>query len=167
MRIVIAAPWHAIFVHFTVALTFTSFVFDLAGALLDQVPLSTSAWWMLAAAAVMTFGTVVSGVVSRARLPVEEGAARSYLRGHMAIGPMVLGLLLVVLTWRAGFWQRGAIAPWSYLAAAAGLLILVTVQGYLGGELVYRFGCEVRGRFTPLPSTRAGRGPGVTPERRS
>jgi hypothetical protein len=36
----------------------------------------------------------------------------------------------------------------------AGLAIMMTIQGYLGGELVYRFGAEVRGRFPELPSAR-------------
>jgi hypothetical protein len=58
----------------------------------------------------------------------------------------------MVTLWRASLWLDGARPPWSYLAALAVLAAIMAVQGYLGGELVYRFGVEVEGRYRPLPT---------------
>ena len=70
----------------------------------------------------------------------------------MALGPIFLGILLAMTAWRASLWDRGVAPSWIYIAAMAGLICIMTVQGYLGGELVYRFAAEVEGRFTPLPT---------------
>ena len=157
----IVAPFHPIFVHFSIALTGASFAFDLASVVLDVRSFATAGWWTIAASALATPGTMVTGIVSRLRLPMEEGPARSYLRAHMALGPIFFGALLVMAIWRAALWTRMEVLPWTYLTAMAGLVILMTVQGYLGGELVYRFGAEVRGRFPELPSAL----PEITPPR--
>ena len=146
------APFHAIFAHFTIALTASSLGFDVAAKLLDAESLAAAAWWTLAAASVLTLLTLASGVTSRVRLPMEEGEARSFLRCHMALGPTFYGLLLAAAVWRAELWERGAPVTVWYLAALALATLVMTVQGYLGGELVYRYGAEVTGRYRRLPS---------------
>jgi uncharacterized membrane protein len=163
----IVAPFHPIFVHFSIALTAASFAFDLAGVVLGVASLATAGWWTLAASALATPVTIITGIVSRLRLPMEEGPARSYLRAHMALGPIFFGALLVMVFWRAQSWTRMEAPPWTYLAAMGGLIILMTVQGYLGGELVYRFGAEVRGRFRELPSALPEPAPRVADSRRT
>jgi uncharacterized membrane protein len=167
MRRLLAAPLHPIFTHFTIALTAASFVFDALGRTLDVASLSDAGWWTIAAAIPLTVGAVVSGLTSRMRLPMEEGEARRWLRSHMALGPAFLGALVAIAVWRASLWSGGERAPWSYLAVMSGVVLLMTVQGYLGGELVYRFGAEVRGRYPRLPNAheRIARPTPRTPER--
>jgi uncharacterized membrane protein len=148
----LAAPLHAIFVHFSIALTSASVAFDVAAAFLGQRMLAEAGWWTLAASTAITVGTIATGISSRLRLPMEEGPARAYLRSHMALGPIVFGLLLAMTVWRAELWERGRMTPWAYIVAAVALLLALAVQGYLGGELVYRFGANVRSRFRRLPS---------------
>lgn len=145
-----AAPTHPIFVHFSIALTSASFGFDLAGAVFAQPSLAAAGWWTLVTSSVVTVGTLVTGIVSRIRLAMEEGPARSYLRAHMALGPIFLGLLLAMTAWRALLGDRSTTVPWSYLSAMGGLICLMTLQGYIGGELVYRFGTAVHGRYRNL-----------------
>ena len=147
-----AAPLHTGFVHFSIALTTASFGFDLAGAMFRQPSLAAAGWWTLATSSAVTLGTIVTGIVSRLRLAMEEGPARSYLRAHMALGPIFLGLLLAMTVWRARLWERSAAMPWSYWSAMGGLVCLMFVQGYLGGELVYGFGAAVDGHYRRLPS---------------
>jgi uncharacterized membrane protein len=154
MRELFAAPRHPIFTHFTIALTTSSLGFDVAGRLLDGSSLSAAGWWTLATAVPVTLGTLISGLTSRVRLPMEEGTARTWLRAHMALGPTFFGGLVALAIWRAVLWADGALPRWNYLAAMAALLLAMTVQGYLGGELVYRFGAEVRGNYPRLPSAR-------------
>jgi uncharacterized membrane protein len=154
MRRLLAAPFHPIFTHFTIALTASSLAFDALGRMLDAPSLSTAGWWTVAAAVPATVGTLASGVTSRVRLAMEEGEARAWLRAHMALGPSFFGGLVAVALWRASLWAEGARVPWSYLGVMAALVLVMTVQGYLGGELVYRFGAEVRGRYPRLPNER-------------
>src|SRR5688500_14703887 len=155
----VVAPFHPILVHFSIALTAASFAFDLAAVVLEQPMLAIAGWWTLAASALATPLTVITGIVSRLRLPMEEGPARAYLRAHMALGPVFLGALLAMTAWRASLWERDADISWMYLAAMGVTICLMTVQGYLGGELVYRFAAEVRGKYAPLPTEPRPAGP--------
>ena len=147
-----AAPLHPILVHFTIALTASSLAFDALGRVTGVTSLADAAWWTLAAALPATLGALASGVTSRRRLPMEEGEARTWLRAHMALGPAFTGLLAAVAWWRGALRADGGPVSPLYLAALAGVVAVMTVQGYLGGELVYRFGAEVRGRYRRLPS---------------
>jgi uncharacterized membrane protein len=153
------APSHAIFAHFTIALTTSSLAFDAGGAVLGVESLAAAGWWTLAAASILTLLTLASGVSSRLRLPMEEGEARSFLRTHMSLGPAFYGLLLATTVWRASLWQRSATISVAYLAALGAVVLVMTVQGYLGGELVYRYGAEVTGQYRRLPSAREAQRP--------
>jgi uncharacterized membrane protein len=146
------APLHAIFAHFTIALTTSSLAFDAGGVFLGVESLAAAGWWTLAAGSVLTLLTLGTGVTSRLRLPMEEGEARSFLRTHMALGPAFYGLLLAAAVWRAALWERATGVPLVYLGALAAVVLVMTMQGYLGGELVYRYGAEVTGRYRRLPS---------------
>ena len=101
------APMHPIFVHFTIALTAASLAFDALGFLFKFESLTAAGFWSLVGSALMTFFTVASGMVSSMRVPVEEGEARSFLRAHMALGPVFFGLLIGITIWRMTLWQGG------------------------------------------------------------
>lgn len=154
----LTAPMHPILVHFTIALTATAFAFDVLAFVFELNELIAIGWWLLAAAILITLATLATGVRSRLRLPVEEGEMRSFLRTHMALGPIFFGLLVAVGIWRGKLWQAGAGVTEGYLAAMAAVTLVMAVQGYLGGELVYRYGAEVKSgyrklsdRIVPLP----------------
>src|SRR5205085_11169444 len=145
------APMHPIFVHFTIALTSVSLVFDALGFFLGKQSLTAAGGWTLVSAAVMTLVTLSTGLTSSTRAPVEEGEARSFLRAHMALGFIFYGLLVAITFWRVSLWQSGQSVSWLYLAALAFVSLVMTVQGYLGGELVYRYGVEVEQAYRELP----------------
>jgi uncharacterized membrane protein len=145
------APMHPIFVHFTIALTSASLIFDALGFFLSKTSLITSGGWTLVGAAVMTLMTISTGLTSSMRAPVEEGEARSFLRTHMALGLIFYGLLVGMTFWRVFLWQNARGVSWSYLASMAVVALVMTIQGYLGGELVYRFGVEVEQAYRELP----------------
>lgn len=150
----LAAPLHPVLVHFTIALAVMSFAFDLLARLFAIKAWTSLGWWDLVAAVLVTPGTLATGVKSRLKLPLEEGEARSFLRVHMALGPMVFGFLLMLAFWRARLWQQGSGLPWMYLLAMFLVLLAMAAQGYLGGELVYRYGTSVSGRYRELPGHR-------------
>src|SRR5687767_8912816 len=132
------APMHPIFVHFTIALTAASLFFDALGFLLGKASLAAAGGWTLVGSAVMTLMTISTGLTSSTRAPIEEGEARSFLRAHMALGLIFYGLLLAITFWRLFLWQSGSGVSWLYLTALAIVSVVMTLQGYLGGELVYR-----------------------------
>jgi uncharacterized membrane protein len=145
------APMHPIFVHFTIALTASSLVFDALGFFFNRASLTAAGGWTLVGSALMTLVTLSTGLTSSTRAPVEEGEARSFLRAHMALGFIFYGLLAAMTLWRLSLWQEGAGVSWLYLAALAIVSLVMTVQGYLGGELVYRYGVEVEQAYRELP----------------
>jgi len=145
------APMHPIFVHFTIALTSASLAFDALGFLLSKTSLTAAGGWTLVGSAVMTLMTISTGLTSSTRAPVEEGEARSFLRAHMALGLIFYGFLVSMTFWRLSLWQNGRGVSWLYIAAMAVVSLVMTVQGYLGGELVYRYGVEVEQAYRELP----------------
>ena len=149
------APMHPIFVHFTIALTSASLVFDALGLFFSKASLTAAGGWTLVGSAVMTLATISTGLTSSARAPVEEGEARSFLRAHMALGLIFYGLLVAITFWRLSLWQDGQSVSWLYLAVLAAVSLVMTVQGYLGGELVYRYGVEVEQSYRELPERQA------------
>jgi uncharacterized membrane protein len=147
----IGAPMHPIFVHFTMALTSASLAFEALGFLLNKTSLIAAGGWTLVGAAVMTLMTISTGLSSSTRAPIEEGEARSFLRAHMALGLIFYGLLVAITFWRLSLWQAGRGVSWLYLASLAIVSLVMTMQGYLGGELVYRYGVEVEQAHRELP----------------
>ncbi|HKY29620.1 MAG TPA: DUF2231 domain-containing protein [Pyrinomonadaceae bacterium] len=145
------APMHPIFVHFTIALTAASLVFDALGFFLEKTSLNAAGGWTLVGSAMLTLMTISTGLTSSTRAPVEEGEARSFLRAHMALGLMFYGLLVAVTFWRVWLWQGQQRLSWLYLLSLAIVSVVMTVQGYLGGELVYRYGVEVEQTYRELP----------------
>ncbi|HWS99840.1 MAG TPA: DUF2231 domain-containing protein [Pyrinomonadaceae bacterium] len=156
------APMHPIFVHFTIALTASSLIFDALGFFTSRASLTAAGGWTLLGSALMTLMTISTGLTSSTRAPVEEGEARSFLRAHMALGLAFYGLLLAVTLWRLSLWQTGAGVSWLYLGALAVVTLVMTVQGYLGGELVYRYGVEVEQAYRELPERETKSAPPVS-----
>ncbi|MFN2398120.1 MAG: DUF2231 domain-containing protein [Gemmatimonadaceae bacterium] len=159
----LAAPLHPILVHYTIALTSASLLFDFLGRVLHVPGLAVTGWWTLALSAAATVLTLATGAASRARLDIGEGAARSYLRLHMALGPAFFGLLVAMTIWRALLWRAEREAGWAYLAAMTLTAAVMAVQGYAGGELVYRWGADVEGRHRDLRQRQAGQAPPHVP----
>jgi uncharacterized membrane protein len=157
------APMHPIFVHFTIALTASSLIFDALGFFTGRASLTAAGGWTLLGSALMTLMTISTGLTSSTRAPVEEGEARSFLRAHMALGLAFYGLLVAMTLWRLSLWQTGPGVSWLYLAALAIVSLLMTVQGYLGGELVYRYGVEVEQAYRELPERDAKPAPPMLP----
>jgi uncharacterized membrane protein len=153
------APMHPIFVHFTIALTASSLAFDALGFFTGRTSLNAAGGWTLVGAGLMTLLTISTGLISSTRAPIEEGEARSFLRAHMALGLVFYGLLVAMTLWRLSLWQVEASVSWLYLAAMAVISFVMTVQGYLGGELVYRYGVEVEQVYRELPERGAKSAP--------
>lgn len=155
----LSAPIHPIMVHFTIALFIMSLICDGLSFLVHSTSLAQTGWWTIVGAVLSAPLTIATGVISRLQLPMQEGEARSFLRAHMALGLIVLGLLIVMALWRAWLWQTDTSVTVAYLAALIVVALVMTVQGYLGGELVYRYGAEVKRGYRQLPGHRPNNAP--------
>jgi uncharacterized membrane protein len=155
----LTAPLHPILVHFTIAFFVGSVACDAVGYMLGSRSLLEGAWWMMAGSLLATPPTVLTGALSRRRLPMEESEARSFLRGHMAVGFIIFGLLTILTLWRARIWEAGDPVTLAYLGLAGASVVIMTLQGYLGGELVYRYGTEVANVYRQLPDHESGSRP--------
>lgn len=143
-RLKVYSPSHPILVHFTIGLTASSFLFEILGKVLHVHSLTLAGFWNLNAATIITFFTILTGLISSARKPVKHQQANSFLQTHMALGLTFFGALIALTIWRIYFWQTETEISYWYILSFAIVSILMAIQGYLGGELVYRFGVEVK-----------------------
>ncbi len=136
--------YHPVLVHFTIALFVVAVLLDLAGVVTRRPDLHFVAWVNLLLAAVLTVGTVATGMTAEVlSKPTLEGHWTLDIHKIFAAGTSAV--LLVLVVWRAAlrgrFPGRGAV-----LFVLLGLLGvgLVTGAGYYGGEMVYKHGTAVR-----------------------
>jgi uncharacterized membrane protein len=136
--------FHPIAVHFAVALTSFGCVLDWLGSLRAQFV------WQQAGKICFFAGVVALGLAALSgwvehELPRPPSAfdthAQSLLFYHEYGGYALAGFFLVLAIFRVGINER---LPLFFVALSAVGLIGLLVQGYLGGELVYRYGAGVR-----------------------
>ena len=145
-------PAHPAFARLPLPLLGAAAGVELAGQLGATV--GATGAWLLVAGWLAAWTAAGTGVASRVRLPIAEGPARARLRTHLVLGPLLLGVLTVLVIWRAGAAPVGR-AGWSYLAGLAVAIALAVVQGMVGGSLTYRHGLGVGGHFRVLAGAAA------------
>lgn len=152
-------PRHPAVVHFPIALAMLSVVADAIAWLARDSAIAPSlfaaGWWALVGAVVFGAIAVVLGL-SDMRHEMIEHDAHLRVHHHMRIGFAVLGALGALFVWRLVGVLGGTLAVGlGYLVAAVIVLALVIYQGWLGGELVFRYGVGVahtRQGWHPEPS---------------
>lgn len=135
---------HPVFVHFAIALTIVAVLLDAVGRWRG------SETWQRAGRLNLSLGVggialaVVSGWFEN-QLPRVQGPfeaqVHELLQYHEYLGFGLLGLFVFLLIWR---WRMHGQVPVSFLALALLGVIGMAVQGYLGGEMVYRYGLRVK-----------------------
>lgn len=137
-------PLHPVCVHFAVGLVVCGVLLDCVGSLTRN-----RAWQH--AGRLGLFGGVggvglaaLSGWLER-RLPQPEGAFDAQIRDlvwyHEYGGYLLFGFFLLLAAIR---WQIKGRLPAAYMVLALAGVCGLGVQGYWGGELVYRYGAGVR-----------------------
>lgn len=136
-------PLHPIVVHFPIALLPLSVAADLVGFFANIPSLSHTGWWTLLGAAGGAVVTVAAGLFDMSRATLSEDVHHRVHR-HMYIGLVLLTLILGLAIWRGLLFTRGLVVPMLYLDLAVLTVALAALQGWLGGELVYRDGVFVQ-----------------------
>jgi uncharacterized membrane protein len=136
--------FHPIFVHFAIALTIFGLALDWAGSWRRHLPWQHAGRLSFFAGVIATGLAVVSGWIEQ-ELPrpasVFDPQIQEVLLYHEYLGYGLLGLFLILAIMRARIQGR---LPAVFVALSILGLGGLTVQGYLGGELVYRYGAGVR-----------------------
>ena len=124
---------HPILVNFTAALVPISLASDAAAIRLKRASLRDTGWWTLLYAACLTPFTAIAGWL----FWMKDDNGVSGMAIHKWLGTGLVLLLAGLFLWRRGFQRRGAWVSGAYLAAGLVLLILLVIQGHLGGTQTY------------------------------
>ncbi len=140
-------PRYPAVVHFPIALAILSVVADAIAWLTRDSAIAPSlfaaGWWALVGAVVLGAVAVVLGL-SDMRHETIEHEAHLRVHHHMRVGFTVLGALGLLFVWRLVGVLNGTFAVGlGYLVVAVMVFALVMYQGWLGGELVFRYGVGV------------------------
>ena len=136
-----AHPVHPALVHFPLGLLLTATIADLAGAA-GVWPEPRFAAWLIAAGLVAALPTIAAGLYDFRKLDeVQAGHAMRHM-GAMALAWLGYGIALYLRREGLSASLEPSLASVAVSVASAAMLGL---GGWLGGELVYRYGA---GRIT-------------------
>ncbi|HET6385509.1 MAG TPA: DUF2231 domain-containing protein [Armatimonadota bacterium] len=160
---ILGHPVHPMLVAFPIALFSTALLFDLLYYLRGRDPFwARSSYAIIAVGVLGTTAAAIPGILDYEHLAMPPLATK-----HFAIGVTILILFAIQLILRRP--RNGASAPSVILPLTFIGVALLTYQGFLGGELVFRFHIGVipiqqpASVTTSPPPSAGGKGPGAAP----
>lgn len=126
---------HPILVNFTAALIPASVGSDVAGRLLRKASLHTAAWWMLVYAAAITPFTALAGWWWKQRLG--DTLSPDLILRHERLGFSLVFAFLALALWRDAAHRKQEVPGIPYLLFGGVLVVLLVVQGTLGGAMLF------------------------------
>lgn len=140
-------PLHPRLVHFPVALLITGSVAALLYLLgWRRSWLPVVAWAAILVGWLSLFAAVLSGLIDQNRATLSPAAVQA-LNLHIAVGfglIITYGLLLYERLRSPAALDSPSRRLWQLLLLVLGIVMIV-IEGFLGGQLVYRFGVGVHG----------------------
>jgi uncharacterized membrane protein len=124
---------HPILVNFTAALVPVSVACDAASLYRKEKSLQNTAWWTLLFAVLITPFTALTGWL----FWMKDDNGVSGMAVHRWLGTALVFLLGGLFLWRRSIHRRGGWASPGYLAAGLVTVILLGIQGHLGGTQTY------------------------------
>lgn len=134
-------PFHPILVTVPIGAWVASLVFDLMAAFGDDPEVfARGAYWLIVIGSV---GAVLAAVVGLLDLTVIPRGTKAFRTGltHMALNTAVLVLFVVNVVLRGS--QGNDDASGAGIALSVVALALLSVSGFLGGHLAYKYGVRV------------------------
>jgi uncharacterized membrane protein len=136
-------PFHPILVTVPIGAWVSGLVFDIASHVVDKPGfLTQGAVWLIAIGVLGALGAALVGLLDLFAIPTGTGAYRTALV-HMTLNLCVTGAYIGNFFWRHGSYPNGHAVAGGQLALSAVSLAVLSVSGYLGGKLAYRFGVRV------------------------
>jgi uncharacterized membrane protein len=140
-------PLHPALVAVPIGAWIASFVFDVASRVVEQPGfLAEGSRWLIAIGVLGALAAATVGFLDLLAIPPRTPAFRTALV-HMSLNLAVTAAYAINFLIRGG---RDAAAPvgWGALAVSAVSLAALSVSGYLGGKLAYRYGVRVADEST-------------------
>ena len=132
-------PIHPMLIPFPLALWATSFVVDILFYLLRHPTLLVVAKFMIAAGCLGAIAAAIFGIIDW--LSIKNGDVKKVANWHARLNVAALVVFAISLFLRMGRYSElvGRKLTIPFLLSLVGV-ILITISGWLGGELVFRYG---------------------------
>ena len=149
-------PFHPLLVTLPIGAWVSSLVFDIvARAGDDEAVFSRGAYWLIGIGIIGAAVAAVFGLMDLLTIPRGTQAARTALT-HMALNVVVLVLFIVTYLLRRS--DDGRTAETTPFVISIVALALLSVSGWLGGRMAYRYGVRVADEQTQAQGYRRSRG---------
>lgn len=132
-------PIHPMLIPFPLALWATSFVVDILFYFLRHPTLLVVAKFMIAAGCLGAIAAAIFGIIDW--LSIKNGDVKKVANWHARLNIAALVVFAISLLLRMGRYSElvGRKLTIPFLLSLVGV-ILITISGWLGGELVFRYG---------------------------
>lgn len=137
-------PFHPRVVHFPIALSTVGALFIVAGLLRRQERWTGYGQISLLLGWVGIMAAVVTGLIDQTHAP-QDAAVAAIINQHITAGIALVIAVGLALYWplrNKKLWSSPA--RWGYVALLAAIVVLVLIEGWLGGKLVYQFGVGMK-----------------------
>lgn len=149
-------PVHPMLVVVPIGLWVASLVCDVIYASTRTVFWYDMAWWAMAFGVVGALIAAIPGLIDYTSVVQRSEKAKPIATLHMILNFGAVGLYLINMWLRADYAATGGLFGWA-MALNVATIVGVAVSGWLGGELVYRYGIGVpqeRMRLTMMEAER-------------
>ena len=137
-------PMHPIVVHFVIAMVFFAVICDVIGYFFHKWHLHEVSFWNLFVATAAIFVAILFGQFE-AGLANPYPAAQPVLNLHTLIGWSLSGILALITGWRYVIRIHNPLkVPAVYLGFATFLISIVSLQVFLGTQLVWEYGLHIK-----------------------
>ncbi|NUR31058.1 MAG: DUF2231 domain-containing protein [Catenulispora sp.] len=141
-------PWHPMLVTIPIGAWVTSLVFDISSHVADDPGfLTRGAEWLIAIGVLGALAAAMAGFLDLFAIPTGTRAFRTALL-HMSLNLAVTCAYAINFGWRHGGYTDGRPVGVGMLVLSAVSLAVLSVSGFLGGKLAYRYGVRVAAEDT-------------------
>ena len=152
-------PLHPMLVTIPIGAWIASLVFDVASRTVTRPDfLAQGSEWLIGIGLVGALAAAAAGLLDYYVIPVKTRVYRIVVT-HMSLNLVVIAAFGVDFFWRYNQYHHPGPVPPAQLGLSAVSLAFLTVSGYLGGKLAYRYGVRVADEQTQAEgyASRAGR----------
>ncbi len=136
--------FHPMIVHFTIALFLFTVLLDILGLILKKDSFHVASWYSLIASGIAVIFTVIAGLIAESMVNASP-AAQDIIEIHEKIGFSILTIILSLVIWRIVLKGKMPVKGRTlFLVISVIGVIIITIGGYFGGELVYTYGVAVK-----------------------
>ncbi len=136
-------PFHPRVVHFPIALSIVGALFIVYGTLRRQDRWTGYGQITLLLGWLGIMAAIVTGLIDQTKAP-QNATVAGVINQHITVGIALVVAVGLALYWplrNKKLWTSSA--RWGYVALLVAIVVLVLIEGWLGGKLVYHLGVGV------------------------